>query len=96
MFTTIISFIPVFTLTGAEGKLFSPLAFTKTFAMLAAVVVTLFLIPTFAVAVFKRPKKASLIKLGVNIGLAVLGVAGLIYGYWAALDTPCFLLPFNF
>ncbi|MGA0031234.1 MAG: efflux RND transporter permease subunit [Flavobacteriaceae bacterium] len=85
VFTTIISFIPVFTLTGAEGKLFSPLAFTKTFALLAAVVVTLFLIPTFAVAVFKRPKKASLIKLGVNIGLAVLGVAGLIYGYWAAL-----------
>ena len=38
--TTIISFIPVFTMTGAEGKLFSPLAFTKTFALLAAVIVT--------------------------------------------------------
>ena len=83
--TTIISFIPVFTMTGAEGKLFSPLAFTKTFALLAAVIVTLFLIPTFAVAVFKRPRKAGVIALAVNIGLAVLGVAGLFYGYWVAL-----------
>jgi Cu(I)/Ag(I) efflux system membrane protein CusA/SilA len=31
--TTIISFIPVFTMIGAEGKLFTPLAFTKTFAL---------------------------------------------------------------
>ena len=30
--TTIISFIPVFTMVGAEGKLFRPLAFTKTAA----------------------------------------------------------------
>lgn len=82
--TTIISFIPVFTLTGAEGKLFSPLAFTKTFALLAAVIVTLFLIPTFAVAVFKRPRRADLMAIAINIGLAVLGIAGLLYGYWAA------------
>ena len=31
---------------GAEGKLFKPLAFTKTFALLAAVVVSLSLLPT--------------------------------------------------
>jgi len=43
--TTIISFIPVFTLIGAEGKLFRPLAFTKTFALSASVIVALFLIP---------------------------------------------------
>src|SRR6188768_2030841 len=39
----IISFLPVFMLTGQEGKLFHPLAFTKTFIMLvdAVLVVTL-------------------------------------------------------
>ena len=88
--TTIISFIPVFTMTGAEGKLFSPLAFTKTFALLAAVIVTLFLIPTFAVAVFKRPKRAVVISLVVNVGLLVLGVFGLVYGYWVALVLVAF------
>ncbi len=46
--TTIISFLPVFYLQAAEGKLFKPLAFTKTFALVAAVVVTLTIIPPLA------------------------------------------------
>jgi Cu(I)/Ag(I) efflux system membrane protein CusA/SilA len=46
--TTIISFIPVFTMEAAEGKLFRPLAFTKTFALIAALVVTLIILPAFA------------------------------------------------
>ncbi|PIR65664.1 MAG: CusA/CzcA family heavy metal efflux RND transporter, partial [Candidatus Omnitrophica bacterium CG10_big_fil_rev_8_21_14_0_10_43_8] len=36
LLTTIIGFIPVFVLTGQAGKLFRPLAFTKTFTMAAA------------------------------------------------------------
>lgn len=43
--TTVVSFLPVFTLTGAEGKLFTPLAFTKTAALLAALLISLTLIP---------------------------------------------------
>ncbi|MCJ8344019.1 efflux RND transporter permease subunit [bacterium] len=43
--TTIISFLPVFFLTGAEGKLFKPLAYTKTLSILAALVISLFLLP---------------------------------------------------
>ncbi len=35
--TTVVSFLPVFTMIGAEGKLFRPLAFTKTFALAASV-----------------------------------------------------------
>jgi len=50
--TTIISFLPVFTLQAAEGKLFSPLAWTKTFALLAAVAVTLTMLPALAHALF--------------------------------------------
>ncbi len=37
--TTIVSFIPVFTMEAAEGKLFRPLAFTKTFALIASLIV---------------------------------------------------------
>jgi Cu(I)/Ag(I) efflux system membrane protein CusA/SilA len=41
----ILAFIPVFALTGQEGKLFHPLAFTKTFAMVGATVIAVTLVP---------------------------------------------------
>ncbi|MEO7247505.1 MAG: efflux RND transporter permease subunit [Novosphingobium sp.] len=39
------SFIPVFTLQGQEGKLFGPLAFTKTYAMAGAAILSITLVP---------------------------------------------------
>ena len=44
--TTVISFLPVFALQAAEGKMFHPLAFTKTFALLCALFTALILLPT--------------------------------------------------
>ena len=41
----ILAFIPVFALTGQEGKLFHPLAFTKTFAMVGAALLSVTLVP---------------------------------------------------
>jgi copper/silver efflux system protein len=41
----ILAFIPVFALTGREGKLFHPLAFTKTFAMIGATIIAVTLVP---------------------------------------------------
>lgn len=41
----ILSFIPIFALEGMEGKLFKPLAFTNAFAMLGALIASLFLVP---------------------------------------------------
>ncbi len=43
--TTIIGFLPVFTMEAAEGKLFRPLAFTKTFALVASLATALYVIP---------------------------------------------------
>jgi Cu(I)/Ag(I) efflux system membrane protein CusA/SilA len=40
-----VSFLPVFTLEGQEGRLFSPLAFTKTFAMAGAALLSVTLVP---------------------------------------------------
>ena len=45
--TTVLSFIPIFWLESAEGKLFQPLAFTKTGALLAALLMVLCVLPTF-------------------------------------------------
>lgn len=41
----VLAFIPVFALTGQEGKLFHPLAFTKTFAMIGATLISITLVP---------------------------------------------------
>ena len=41
----LLAFIPVFALTGQEGKLFHPLALTKTFAVLAATIISVTLVP---------------------------------------------------
>ena len=46
--TTVVSFLPVFTMEAAEGKLFRPLAYTKTFALIGAIVVALTIIPPVA------------------------------------------------
>ncbi|HPB31806.1 MAG TPA: efflux RND transporter permease subunit, partial [Candidatus Sumerlaeota bacterium] len=46
--TTIVSFLPVFTMEGAEGKLFKPLAFTKTFALAASLFAALVILPPLA------------------------------------------------
>ena len=48
LLTTIVSFIPVFALTGKSGRLFHPLAYTKTFAMGGAAIIALTLTPVLA------------------------------------------------
>lgn len=44
--TTIVSFLPVFAMQAQEGKLFHPLAFTKTFALLSAFILGIIVLPT--------------------------------------------------
>ncbi|MBN2565877.1 MAG: efflux RND transporter permease subunit, partial [Candidatus Eisenbacteria bacterium] len=89
--TTVISFLPVFAMTGAEGKLFRPLAFTKTFALVGSVLVALIVIPALAHLILRRPGERTvgngrwtdfghslLIVAGVGLGIATTWWAGLI------------------
>ena len=46
--TTVVSFLPIFFMEGVEAKLFIPLAWTKTFALLASLVLALTLLPLLA------------------------------------------------
>lgn len=55
--TTVISFLPVFTMTAAEGKLFGPLAFTKTSALIAALIISLLVLPSIAHLLMGRKKE---------------------------------------
>ena len=50
-----VSFLPIFALTGESGRLFKPLAFTKTFSMAAASILAITLVPVMMVA-FLRGK----------------------------------------
>nr|WP_299214330.1 efflux RND transporter permease subunit [uncultured Allomuricauda sp.] len=83
--TTIISFIPVFTMVGAEGKLFRPLAFTKTMALTASIIVALFLIPPFAAIFFKKRRSKSIVGYVSSAVLIITGVVAVFYGYWLGL-----------
>ena len=88
--TTIISFIPVFTMIGAEGKLFRPLAFTKTFALTASLIVALFLIPPFAAYLFKKKSITKIKNYVINGIVILLGIIAIIYGYWLGLILVAF------
>jgi len=54
MLIIVTSFLPIFFLGAREGRLFNPLAFSKTFAMAFSSLLTLFLLPAIIVWVFKR------------------------------------------
>ncbi len=78
--TTIVSFIPVFTMQAAEGKLFGPLAFTKTFALIAALIVALLFLPTLAHWFFGFRIKSRKTSVWGNGILMVFGLGALIFG----------------
>jgi Cu(I)/Ag(I) efflux system membrane protein CusA/SilA len=72
--TTIVSFLPVFSMQAAEGKLFRPLAFTKTFAMISALFIGIVFIPSLANLIFSIRFDKKKIKIVFNTILAVAGV----------------------
>jgi hypothetical protein len=51
----ILAFIPVFALSGQEGKLFHPLAFTKTFAMIGSTLLAVTIVPVLASMLVRGP-----------------------------------------
>ena len=48
-----VSFLPIFTLAGQAGRLFTPLAYTKTFAMFAAAILSITLAPPLMVLLLR-------------------------------------------
>ncbi len=84
--TTIVSFLPIFFMENAEGKLFRPLAFTKTFAISASFILAFAVLPTLSYFIFSlrtdRGKRAKI----WNITLIITGLFLAIYfNFWLAL-----------
>lgn len=84
--TTVVSFLPVFTMTAAEGKLFQPLAYTKTFALTASIIVALTIIPPMAHLFFTGKIQSKRIRSYVFSGLILAGfVIAIFFSWWAGL-----------
>jgi len=82
--TTIVSFLPVFTMIGPEGKLFKPLAFTKTFALLASLLVAILVIPPAARLLFTGRIRSRRVRLGFLWALVAAGVIlFFVHAWWS-------------
>jgi Cu(I)/Ag(I) efflux system membrane protein CusA/SilA len=80
--TTVISFLPVFTMEAAEGKLFRPLAYTKTFALIGSILVALTIIPPLAHAFIAEKPRSRLARGWLWAVIAALGLIGAIFVSW--------------
>lgn len=89
--TTVISFMPIFAMDGAAGKLFVPLAATKTIALIMAILATLFILPPLAAFLLGLKKTTYRLKIIIQSLLIILsgvllywqpmiGIAGILYG----------------
>lgn len=76
--TTVISFIPVFTMEAAEGKLFRPLAYTKTFALVASIIVAITILPPLAHSIFTSKKNKTSQNWRIWITNLLISLVGLI------------------
>ncbi len=90
--TTVISFLPVLFLEGQAAKLFTPLAWTKTFCMVGAVILALTIVPPLASALLRsrRMRWSRALAIGLFLGgasaLAWWGAVH-IHGSWASFTT---------
>lgn len=77
--TTVVGFLPVFTMEAAEGKLFKPLAYTKTFALIGSVIVALTILPAAAHVLLGFRIRAKILR---TVAAALLTLLGLIIAVW--------------
>lgn len=72
--TTVVSFLPVFLLTGRDQRLFAPLAWTKTFSLLAALIVAIALVPLLSRLLLSSQR------LAISRRILTAAIAGLLTG----------------
>jgi len=94
--TTVVSFLPVFTMEAAEGKLFKPLAYTKTFALISSVIIALTVLPPLAHILYTGKLKEGRLKQIINGIIILLGFFVLFtIKWWVGVIVICFgVFPF--
>lgn len=78
---TIVSFLPVFALTDQEGKLFKPLAYTKTFAITASAILAITVVPVLAYYLLKSSRigRRKSLLLATALGLLSFVASGAVF-----------------
>jgi Putative silver efflux pump len=91
MLTTIVSFIPVFFLEAQEGRLFKPLAYTKTITLVSALILGMTVVPTLAYYLFSIKITSERVRKATNIVLIVGGIIWFAFaGNFLILFIPLF------
>ncbi len=72
--TTIVGFLPVFTMEAAEGKLFTPLAYTKTFALVASYLSGMIALPALTYYIFSIRSDTKKIRVLFNWAIIIAGL----------------------
>ena len=80
--TTVVSFIPVFAMEGAEGKLFKPLAYTKTFALIASVILALTVLPSLASFLYAGRVRIRRLRNVLHGSVILLGIGVMVLAAW--------------
>ncbi|MCH1494174.1 MAG: efflux RND transporter permease subunit [Rubripirellula sp.] len=93
--TTLISFLPVFFLTGRDARLFSPLAYTKSFAIAAALVAAVTMVPALSKILMKTQKRKRSDSIGIALAFSIL-VVGCFHLFWQEFFVDRFSIPVNF
>jgi len=84
---TVVSFLPVFALTDQEHKLFTPLAYTKTFAIAASAILAITVVPTLSYHLLKP------VRWSRRRSMIVAVAAGLLMTFLAGMAFHTFLVP---
>lgn len=92
--TTIVSFLPVFFLTGRDHRLFTPLAWTKTFALASSLIVAVVVVPMLCRIFLKSSRPSRWSSLSAAFGFAALSgclcyfVWGKHIQHWMSIGLP--------
>ena len=73
--TTVVSFLPIFLLTGRDHRLFAPLAWTKTFALVSSLIVAVTVVPMLCRVFLKTSRTPRWAGIATALGIAGLSAA---------------------
>lgn len=85
--TTVVSFLPVLGLSAGELRLFAPLAFTKSFAMIGALLLAILVVPAAAVVILRKDNPKLQKPSAITNWIAVAAVTGLLASSWMPLGS---------